>query len=164
MAERLLPTPDVFATCPTVGRILEFKPATYPDLADLATIVANRVPVSWTEVASKAGLPSIAAIDIGLRTMILGLKVEFSNQECADRVESLAESHQILPPSEGCFSDLLHDRILKAIQGLGYAAAQGATTAVARARAAHSACGLNGLDMKSSIPAARQRSWSPLNA
>ena len=143
MAERILPTPDAFATCPTHGKILEyyavafkavfvllhpfiktvsigskqFKPATYPDRS---TIAANCVPVSWAEVASKAGLPSTAAIDIGLRTMILGLKEEFSNREYADKVESLAESHQILPPSEGCFSDLLHDRILQAIQGLGY--------------------------------------------
>jgi len=143
MAERILPTPDAFATCPLDGKILEyydgtfeavfvllhpfiqavsigveqFFPATYPSRAAL---VPNCSPVSWKEVASKAGLRSLAAVDIGLRTMIRGLKVELSNQDYADRIESLIDSHQILPPPEGCFSDLLYDRVLQAIQSLGY--------------------------------------------
>lgn len=77
-------------------------------------------PISWAEVASKAELPSIAAVDIGLRTRILGLKEELSNREYADKIESLIGSHHILPPPEGFFSDLLHDRILQTVQGLGY--------------------------------------------
>jgi hypothetical protein len=143
MAERILPAPDAFATCPADGKILEyyagtfeavfvqlhpfiktvsidleqFVPATYPDRA---TIVQTCAPVSWAEVASLTGLQSIAAVDIGLRTMILGLKAEFSKQEYADRIESLTASQQIIPPSEGFFSDLLHDKSLQAIQSLGY--------------------------------------------
>jgi hypothetical protein len=143
MPERILPTPDAFATCPTEGKVLEyyagtfesayvllhpfikavsidkaqFKPATYPNRA---CIVGNCAPVSWAEVAEIARLPSIAAIDVGLRTMILGLKAELSNQEYADKIESLAKSNGILPPPEGFFSDLLHDRVLQSIQGLGY--------------------------------------------
>jgi hypothetical protein len=143
MAERILPTPDTFATCPTEDKILEyyagtfeavyiqlhpfiravsidpdqFYPTTYPGRS---TIVEKCAPVSWAEVTLKAGLPSIAAVDVGLRTRILGLKTEFSNQEYADKIEALAESDQIIPPTEGCFSDLLHDRTLSAIQSLGY--------------------------------------------
>jgi hypothetical protein len=144
MAERILPTPDNFATCcPDDEKILEyyagtfdsvyvqlhpfikavsikadeFYPATYPGRS---TILNNCVPVLWSEVASKTGLPSIAAVDVGLRTMIRGLKEEFSNQEYADKLESLADSDQIVVPSEGCFSDLLHDRTLSAIQSFGY--------------------------------------------
>jgi hypothetical protein len=143
VAERILPTPDAFATCPTEGRILEyyagtfesvfvllhpfmkavsigieqFKPTTYPTRS---TIVETCRPVSWAEVASSVGLPSIAAVDIGLRTRIRGLRSEFLNQEYADKIESLIESHQIVPPPEGYFSDLLHDRLLEAVQGLGY--------------------------------------------
>jgi hypothetical protein len=59
-------------------------------------------------------------VDIGLRTIILGLKAELSNQNCADKIESLIESHLIIPPAEGYFSDLLHDKVLAAIQGLGH--------------------------------------------
>jgi hypothetical protein len=143
MSERVLPTPDAFATCPNDGKILEYYAgvfeavfvllhpfikavsiekdqfvwSTYPGRAK---IVSHCVPVSWAEVASKAELPSIAAVDIGLRTGILGLKVEYSKQEYADKIESLAESDQILAPPEGCFSDLLHDKVLQAIQRLGY--------------------------------------------
>jgi hypothetical protein len=143
MPERILPSPDVFATCPDEGRVLEyyagtfeavyvllhpfirvvsidkdqFRPATYPNRS---SIVRNCAPVSWAEVAERAGLPCLAAIDVGLRTMILGLRVELSNQEYANKIESLTESNGILPPPEVSFSDLLHDRVLQSIQCLGY--------------------------------------------
>jgi hypothetical protein len=67
-----------------------------------------------------AGLPSIAAVDIGLRSRILGLKKEFLNQEYAAKIGSVVESHDVLPPTEGFFSDFLHDRILRYIQHLGH--------------------------------------------
>jgi hypothetical protein len=143
MPERILPTGDTFATCPLDGKILDyyagtfeavyvllhpfikavtigtetFAPTTYPSRTSK---VKNCIPVSSAEVAKKTGLPSLAAVDIGLRTMILGLKPELSNQEYADRIESLAASDKILPPPEGCFSDLLHDKVLLSLQGLGY--------------------------------------------
>jgi hypothetical protein len=143
MAKRILPKADAFATCPTEGRILEyykgtfeavyvllhpfiktvsidkeqFKPSTYPSRA---SIVRNCVPVSWAEISNRAELPSIAAVDIGLRTRILGLKAELTNQQYAVRLEALAQSDGILPPPEGFFSDLLHDRIVQSIQRLGY--------------------------------------------
>ncbi len=142
MTKRILPTPEVFATCPVDGKILEyytgtfevvyvllhpfirpvsiqkeqFRPETYPSRS---SIVRNCVPVSWAEIAKRAGLPSLAAVDIGLRTMIRGLKTELENREYADRIGSLYESDGILPSPEGFFSDLLHDRVLESIQALG---------------------------------------------
>jgi len=95
----------------------QFEPGTYPTRS---SIVKNCVAVSWEEVATKAGLPSIAAVDIGLRTMIRGLRAEFSNQEYSDKIELLAESDDILPPPEGSFSDLLHDKVLSYIQDVGH--------------------------------------------
>lgn len=141
--ERILPVPDAFATCPTEGKVLkyyesafesayvllhpfikpvsigkeEFKPGTYPTRS---SVVKNCEAVSWKKAAELAGLPSIASVDIGLRSMILGLRKELSNQEYAGKIESLVESHNILPPLDGCFSDLLHDRVLAYIQGLGH--------------------------------------------
>jgi len=143
MTERIIPSPDVFATCPLDGKILEyykgtfeaayislhpfiktvsidkenFKPHTYPSRS---TIVKHCPPVSWAEVARRSGLASLEAVDIGLRTIISGLKEEFSNREYADRIEALYHAEDILPPPEGFLSDLLHDSILRSIQGLGY--------------------------------------------
>ena len=143
MAERILPKPDAFATCPDEGRILEyytgtfeavyvllhpfidatragtaqFRPCAYPGRQ---FILKNCRPVSWAEVMERTSLPSLKAVDIGLRTMILGLKAEFANSAYASAIESLAESCHILAPPEGCFSDLLHDNVLSSIQNLGY--------------------------------------------
>ncbi len=143
MAQRVLPVPDVFATCPNDGKILEyyagtfeavyvllhpfikavsidpeeFAPATYPDRSAL---VKNCIPVPWAEVAMRAGLPSISAVDIGLRTRIRGLKAEFSQQEYADKIDALFVPFRILCPPERWFSCFLHDKILGAIQDLGH--------------------------------------------
>ena len=101
--------------------IEQFVPATYPVRPK---IVSHCAPVSWAEVASKAGLPSIAAVDIGLRTMILGLKAESSNQEYADKIESMAASQQVLDPVElPLGAELITDPnplITEALNGLKY--------------------------------------------
>jgi hypothetical protein len=143
MTARVLPAPEVFASCPLDGKILqhyagtfeavyvslnpfirpvgidsaEFKPGTYPNRA---SIVKNCEPVLWSEVLQQTNLPSIAAVDIALRTQIGGLRKDLENQNYAAAIEALAVSQSILPPNEGLFSELLHDRILKSIQGLGY--------------------------------------------
>lgn len=66
-------------------------------------------------------LPSVrSAVDLGLRTMIRGLKNELANQEYADKIAGLQDSDGVLPPQEGVFSDLLHNRVLESIQSLGY--------------------------------------------
>jgi Protein of unknown function (DUF2711) len=143
MTTRVLPPPDVFASCPLDGKILEhyagtfeavyvslnpfikpiaidnaeFKPGTYPSRAN---IVTNCESVSWSEVSQRAELPSIAAVDIGLRTQIGGLRKELENQNYAAAIEALCETQGILPPTEGTFSELLHDKILQSIQRLGY--------------------------------------------
>jgi hypothetical protein len=90
MTARVLPAPEVFASCPLDGKILqhyagtfeavyvslnpfirpvgidsaEFKPGTYPNRA---SIVKNCEPVLWSEVLQQTNLPSIAAVDIALR-------------------------------------------------------------------------------------------------
>jgi hypothetical protein len=144
MAERILPEPDTYATAPPEDfSILEhyagtfdavyvllhpfidateigtedFKPGTYPDRQRIAK---GCRAVTWAEIMVRTGLSSIGAVDVGLRTSILGLKPKFSNQDFAAKIESLAESSKILAPDEGRFSDLLHDRVLSSIQSLGY--------------------------------------------
>jgi hypothetical protein len=143
MTTRILPPPDIFASCPLDGNILkyyagvfeavyislnpfikpisirreEFKPGTYPNRASIA---ANCKAVSWSEVAQLARLPSIAAVDIGLRTGIKGLKDEFENRSYAAAIDALTGTMGIVTPREGRFSDLLHDTILQSIRELGY--------------------------------------------
>jgi hypothetical protein len=97
--------------------IEHFKPGTYPNRQSLAK---NCRAVTWAEIIERTGLPSVAAVDVGLRTSILGLKEEFSNREYAAKIEAVVEQSKILPPDEGRFSDLLHDRVLDSIQSLGY--------------------------------------------
>jgi hypothetical protein len=143
MRTRILPSPDLFASCPLDGKILEFyagifdsvyislnpfikpigidkadfKPGTYPSRTK---IVTDCKPISWFNVEQLAELPSLAAVDIGLRTRIGGLRKDLENQSYAAAIDALIDTHCILPPPEGMFSDLTHDKILQSIQGLGY--------------------------------------------
>lgn len=59
--------------------------------------------VSWAEVARLAKLPSLAAVDIGLRTGIRGLKKERANSDYAGAIEALIETDGILHRQRDCF-------------------------------------------------------------
>jgi Protein of unknown function (DUF2711) len=143
MTTRNLPSPDAYASCPLDGKILEYYAGTFEAVyvclnpfikpisidmtafsagtwPDRATIAAGCKAVSWAEVAQLAKLPSLAAVDIGLRTRIRDLKKELENGDYAEAIEALIKTHGILASTEGLFPELLHDKILHSIQGLGY--------------------------------------------
>src|ERR1700742_421481 len=126
MATRVLPTPDVFASCPLDGKILEhyagtfdavfvsFNPFIKPisiDKADFKTgawptphtIVANCKPISWADVLRLADLPSPSAVDLGLRTEIRGLRKDLEKADYAAAINALRETEGILSPTEGVF-------------------------------------------------------------
>lgn len=139
---RVLPEPDRYATCPSDGRVLEyyksafeavyvllhpfirpvsldpavFNPNSYPDRR---TIVENCEPVRWSEVLTLTGLASIREIDVGLRTQIHGLRDDLANVQFAERLGWLYDTHRIVTPDEGHFSDLLHDRVLDFLRSVG---------------------------------------------
>lgn len=143
MIERILPEPDHFATCPVDGNILSyyetlfdsvfvllhpfvrpvaiskeiFKPGTYPDTL---TIANGCEAVRWSEIMLLTGLPSLEAVDIGLRTRIGGLKKTLANEEFANSIDALYEGADIIPPAEGSFSDLLHNAVLQCFQSIGF--------------------------------------------
>ncbi len=143
LTERMIPAPDRYATCPSDGAILDyyadvfesvyvllhpfvkpisidpdlFQPATYPDRARIAATCES---VPWSDVLRLSGFASIREIDVGLRTQIGSLKAGVSNAEFAERLNALFDTHKILPPDEGHFSDLLHDRVLGFLQKLGH--------------------------------------------
>jgi hypothetical protein len=143
MIDRIMPKPDIYATCPNEGKILAFYsgtfdavfvslspfiepvsiapslfcPETYPSRS---VVIAGCKGVSWCKVMSLTGLPTISAIDIGLKTRIHGLKEEFCSQEYAKAIDAIIDSTGILPPPEGVHSDLLHNKVLELFQELGH--------------------------------------------
>jgi hypothetical protein len=78
--------------------IAAFKTGAWPTPE---TIVSNCQPVSWLEVMQLADLPSLAAVDLGLRTQIHGLRKDLENPGYAAAIESVLEAQSILPPTEG---------------------------------------------------------------
>lgn len=140
--ERVLPAPDLFATCPDDGKILDFYngqfdavylllhpfikltsldktrfcPESYPSKKE---ILAGSVPVNWTEVVKLASLSNIDEVDIGLRTGIGGLKTEVANKEYADAVDRLEESTDIIRPVDGEIPELLQNLLFESIQEVG---------------------------------------------
>lgn len=143
MTTRVLPNPDLFASCPLDGKVLahyagtfdavyvSFNPFIKPvsiDIADFKTgawptpeaIASNCKPVSWSEVMQLADLPSLAAVDLGLRTQIHGLRKDLEQPDHAAAIGTLLEAQGILPPTEGTFPELLYDKVLQAIRALGY--------------------------------------------
>lgn len=140
--ERTLPAPDLFAACPSGGNILEFYkgqfesvyvllhpfvkavsidrdlfyPDTYPSKAE---ILAHCSPVTWSEIVSLTGLPDINAVDIGLRTGILGLNPEYSSREYSESINELEEDTNLVRPNEGDIPELLQNRLLTAVQAVG---------------------------------------------
>jgi hypothetical protein len=143
VTERVWPLPDAYASCPGDGPLLSyyagvfdsvfvslspfikpvsiptalFTPATYPDRAQ---ICAGCESVGWEEVRQKAGLPSISALDIALRTRISGLRPQFANQEFAALLEQAERDLGVISPLEGEHSDLLHNTVLGIFQALGH--------------------------------------------
>lgn len=143
MLPRELPASDRFASCPGDEKILAyyagtfdsvyvslspffrpitlstdvFKPDTYPARHE---ITRSCTPVPWREVMTATGLPSLSAVDIGLRTRISGLKECYANREFANRIDALFDASGIVSPEEGQHSDLLHNQVLGLFQELGH--------------------------------------------
>jgi len=141
MRDRVLPTPEKFASCPYDEKILDFYkgqfdsvyvllhpflrptsidigrfcPAKWPEKHD---IIDGCDPISWREILSLTGLENLSDIDIGLRTAIGGLNDEASNQAFSEKLAVL-EVHNIIHPQEGDLPPLLENRILTSIKKLG---------------------------------------------
>lgn len=143
MKKRIVPPPDIYATCPYDGEVLSYYAGVFPSVftslspfmrpvstfhklfqsaidLDRLSIANNYKAMRWEDIAKRSGLPDIAAVDVALRTQIHGLRVEFMNDDYADRLERFCEIERILPPTEGEHSSLLHNRVLELFQELGH--------------------------------------------
>ena len=143
MGSRTLPPGDVYATCPFDGSVKDyyanvfdavyvalspfirpsrlaaerFCPERYPTKSEL---LASCDPVAWSEVVRLSGLPSLAAVDVALRTQIHGLRGELQNPGYAKQLESLYETGTIMPPGEGEHSPFLYAPVLTIFKDLGH--------------------------------------------
>jgi hypothetical protein len=143
MKTRILPSPDIYASCPYDGEVLRYYAGIFPSVYILLspfmravstfhrlfqsatdldrTAIANHyTPARWEDIAKRSGLADIAAVDIALRTQIQGLRAEFMNDDDADRLQRCCEIERILPPTEGEHSPLLHKTVLELFQELGH--------------------------------------------
>ncbi|GGH27763.1 DUF2711 family protein [Paenibacillus segetis] len=141
---RVLPEPEMYAVCaiddasikeyyrgyfdevfiffhpfikPISIDISVFKPSTYPDKI---RIVKHCEPVSWSEFLELSSISSFDELDIGLRTRILGLKQHLSNNNIANLIDATCDKFKLIEPTEGMLPQIIIDRILKAIQSIGY--------------------------------------------
>ena len=143
MADRTLPNPDRYASCPRDGKVLQYyhgifdsvyvslspfiRPLnaslspfdcdTYPDRC---TVNKTCTPIGWQSVLAELNLSSLSELDIALRTQIGGLNPEHANESHADELERALKSTQTISPAEGCHSELLHDSVLGLFKGLGH--------------------------------------------
>jgi hypothetical protein len=143
MTERVLPTPEKFASCPYEGKILEFYegqfesvfsllhpffkpisidselfyPETWPSKNE---IIEGCEIIKWQEVLQLTRLETISEIDIGLKTSILALKESKCNHEYADILKKLTKDEDIIHPPEGDLPPLLENRIYSALKNIGY--------------------------------------------
>ena len=141
MTDRILPEPDIFATCPNDDLILSYYEGVFENVYVLLhpfsklkaprkklfgdvddwikkDIIKNYEPISWGEILKLSGLSKLSEIDLGLRTSISGLKKEFSDELSCKKLCELDE--EIIHPGEGQLSPLLENRLLKALKDIGY--------------------------------------------
>ncbi len=142
MTRRILPPSDKYASCPYDEKVLSyyegqfeavyvvlspfirprsisldrFNPESWPSKQDL---VAGSEPVTWKQILSMVSLKSIAEIDIGLRSSISGLNKKYANEDFAECLHLIAESEQLILPSEGDISPLVENRMYEALKRIG---------------------------------------------
>ncbi len=142
MNQRVFPDPDRYAICPLEGPVLPFYDGAFEaayvllspfmrprsdtfDLTDAARedwsadeLCQTFESVRWSQVRDLCGFPSIASIDVALRTMIGGLRKDFADEELADVLANSLSQHRLLAPVEGLFPELIQEPVLSFIQSL----------------------------------------------
>lgn len=94
-----------------------FYPQTYPGKND---IIEKCELVTWKQFLSLSRILNYSHLDIGLRTQVLGLKKQFSNEETAETIREICEKHRLITPIEGFFPELLMNSILSLLRQEGH--------------------------------------------
>ncbi|TYS48674.1 DUF2711 family protein [Bacillus infantis] len=94
-----------------------FNPDTYPAKSEIRD---DCEMVSWKQFMEISNITSYEHVDIGLRTMILGLNKTYANEEIAKVIHDTCDQHKIIYPTEGYFPELIMDKLLQGIKNIGY--------------------------------------------
>ncbi|UXH46522.1 DUF2711 domain-containing protein [Rossellomorea vietnamensis] len=94
-----------------------FNPDTYPGKRE---IVNTCEKMTWNEFLDISGLSNLAEVDIGLRSIILGLNKKYENKTLANRIIHICEEKKIVFPSEGLLPELVIEDVLRAMEKEGY--------------------------------------------
>ncbi|WCN39678.1 DUF2711 family protein [Aneurinibacillus uraniidurans] len=97
--------------------IESFYPDTYPCKND---VIRTCELITWTEFLKLSCIRDFRQLDIGLRTMILGLRKQFANEHLAKVIKDTCEQKKLVPPTEGCLPELLTNRLLQAVKNEGH--------------------------------------------
>jgi hypothetical protein len=141
--KRVLPAPDLFASCPNDDLILEYykgqfdsvfiafhqfyKPNNIPikrfesdDFPTNSEIRRDCAAFSWKDVLSRLLINTPSEMDVGLRTYIGGLKKQFENKNNSEEIRQFEVNTGIKAPDEGCICPFVEEKILSALIDIGY--------------------------------------------
>jgi hypothetical protein len=83
-------------------------------------ILARCEPISWADFLVLSSIENYKKLDIGLRTIIGGLKKQFADKATAQIIQDVCKNNRLIIPSEGFFSEFLINKILSAIKQEGH--------------------------------------------
>ena len=76
--------------------------------------------IRWDKVIGLLGMADYKELDVGLRTLISGLRDEYANEDAARKVSGLKEKERIYDPTEGFLPVGLINPLLEAIKSEGH--------------------------------------------
>ncbi|MGR3763096.1 DUF2711 family protein [Rossellomorea sp. NS-SX7] len=94
-----------------------FMPDTYPARSE---IKEHCEMVRWKEFLKISGVSDYRQLDIGLRSIILGLNKKYADDDTAKVIMDVCEQHEIVRPTEGLFPEFIMDELLQQIKKLGH--------------------------------------------
>ena len=142
--DRVLPSPDIYASCPDDGKILSY----YSEQFEVVYIVlhpflrpkSDRIeylktkedwfsdsqilqwfdPVGWTEFLHLSGIDNWQNLDGALRNYIFGISDRERFQSYTDALIYTLERENLFPPYEGEIPCVLMSKIRRGLHSLGY--------------------------------------------
>ncbi|MFY8300550.1 DUF2711 family protein [Pseudoalteromonas sp. SS15] len=141
--KKVLPAPDLYASCPNDGKILEYYQGTFDsvfvalhqfckpnkiqlrefesdDCPKNAEMRNDCKPISWKEVLQELPFDLYSEMDIGLRTYIGGLNSQFENKALSETIRRFSETSNIKIPDEGLVCPFIEEKVLSTLIELGY--------------------------------------------
>ncbi len=141
---RVLPAPHKFDVCSPADMPIKkfyegvfeevfifFHPFIKPQTIDYNLFRSDTCPtkseirdhcemISWKKLLELSTITSYKHLDIGLRTIILGLNKTFANEEIAKIINDICDQNKIIYPTEGLFPEFIMDKLLQGIKNIGY--------------------------------------------